>query len=251
MELHAVGHSAGAIFHAHFLPTACDLGVPAFRTVHFLAPALRTDTFLKQLAPRLGHGIESLALFTMSESWERADTCAQIYQKSLLYLVYRALERDPKTPLLGLEVCLRNDARLRDVFDLGNTRAERGEVVWSPTLLDTGRSASRSVQHGGFDDDPPTMNSVVRRVLGADDNDPIQDFPSEPVGTRGVSAWDDQVDWPADMGSLFAAGGPTVAPRPTPPLLPPPACPPAPAPPAPPPSPPAANSAPISAGQST
>src|SRR5262249_52738267 len=64
IELNAVGHSAGSIFHAHFIPTACDLGVPAFRTVHFLAPALRTETFLTQLAPRLGHGITSLTLFT-------------------------------------------------------------------------------------------------------------------------------------------------------------------------------------------
>ena len=216
IELHAVGHSAGSIFHTHFIPTACDLGVPAFRTVHFLAPAVRTDTFLKQLAPRLGHGIESLALFTMSDSWERADTCAQIYQKSLLYLVHRALERDPKTPLLGLEVCLRNDAGLRTMFGLGSTRSERGEVIWSPTLVETGRSASRSVEHGGFDDDPATMNSVARRVLGADDNDPIQDFPSEPAGRGGLSSWDEQVDWPADMAWLFATGGHSMVPGPTP-----------------------------------
>ena len=222
IELHAVGHSAGSIFHAHFIPTACDLGTPAFRTVHFLAPALRTDTFLKQLAPRFGHGIASLALFTMSDSWERADTCAQIYQKSLLYLVYRALERDAKTPLLGLEVCLRNDARLRDMFGLGGRRSERGEVIWSPTLLETGRSASRAVEHGGFDDDPATMNSVARRVLGADDNDPIQDFPSAPAGRSGASAWEEQVDWPADMASLFTAGGQSTMPGPTPPVVQPP-----------------------------
>ena len=100
-----------------------------------------------------------------------------IYQKSLLYLVSRALERDTETPLLGLEVCLRNDARLRDMFGLGGRHCERGEVIWSPTLLETGRSASRCGRHGGFDDDPATMNSVARRVLGADDNDPHPGFP--------------------------------------------------------------------------
>ncbi|MGE3541165.1 MAG: caspase family protein [Candidatus Tectimicrobiota bacterium] len=215
IELHAVGHSAGSIFHAHFIPTACDLGVPSFHTVQFLAPAVRTETFLRQLAPRLGHGIESLALFTMSDSWERADTCAQIYRKSLLYLVYRALERDPKTPLLGLEICLRNDARLRALFGLGNTRGARGEVIWSPTLLETGRNASLAVEHGGFDDDPATMNSVARRVLGADDNDPIQDFPRDSTGRGSLSLWDEQVDWPADMGWLFASGGPSPMPEPT------------------------------------
>jgi Caspase domain/N-acetylmuramoyl-L-alanine amidase len=214
IELHAIGHSAGSIFHAHFIPTACDLGVPAFRTVHFLAPALRVDTFTKQLVPRLGHGIESLALFTMSDSWERADTCAQIYRKSLLYLIYHALERDAKTALLGLEVCLRNDARLRHLFGLGGTRAERGEVIWSPTHLDAGLSASGAVHHGDFDDDPATMNSVARRVLGADDHDPIQEFPREPAGTRGPSAWDEQVDWPAGMAFLFPPDVQSMAPGP-------------------------------------
>ena len=212
IELHAVGHSAGAIFHAHFIPTACDLGVPAFRTVHFLAPALRVDTFTKRLVPLLGHGIESLALFTMSDSWERADTCAQIYHKSLLYLIYHALERDAKTPLLGLEVCLRNDVRLRDLFGLGATRADRGEVIWSPTLLEAGRSASRSVHHGDFDDDSPTMNSVVRRVLGADDNDPDPGFPHRPGGCAWTGAWDEQVDWPAGMAFLFTPGVQSVSP---------------------------------------
>ena len=216
IELHAVGHSAGSIFHAHFIPTACDLGVPAFRSVHFLAPALRTDTFMERLIPRLGHGIKSLALFTMSDSWERDDTCAQIYQKSLLYLVYHALERNPKTPLLGLDVCLRNDARLRQVFGLGGTRSDLGEVIWSPTLLEAGRSASRSVHHGDFDDDPPTMNSVLRRVLGADDNDPIQEFPRVSAGARGPSAWDEQVDWPGDLAFLFTPGVQSVAPILTP-----------------------------------
>ncbi|WP_175429708.1 peptidoglycan recognition protein family protein [Azospirillum argentinense] len=38
VELHAVGHSAGAIFHSHFLPACLDAQTPAFRTVSFLAP---------------------------------------------------------------------------------------------------------------------------------------------------------------------------------------------------------------------
>ena len=45
--------------------------------------------------------MESLALLTMSDSWERDDTCAQSYQKSLLYLVHHALERDPENTAAG------------------------------------------------------------------------------------------------------------------------------------------------------
>src|SRR5262249_27653184 len=114
-----------------------------------------------------------------------------------------------KTPLLGLDVSLRNDAKLRQVFGLEGRRSNLGEVIWSPTLLETGRSASRSVHHGDFDDDPPTMNSVLRRVLGADDNDPIQEFPSVSGGAGGPSAWDEQVDWPGDLAFLFPPSTPS------------------------------------------
>jgi hypothetical protein len=51
VELHAVGHSAGAIFHAHFVRTALERGLPAFRSVHLLAPAVNVETFLDRTAP--------------------------------------------------------------------------------------------------------------------------------------------------------------------------------------------------------
>src|SRR5690606_13468407 len=51
VELHAVGHSAGSIFHSYFVPKALDLGVPAFRTLSLLAPAIRVDAFHQRLAP--------------------------------------------------------------------------------------------------------------------------------------------------------------------------------------------------------
>lgn len=208
IELHAVGHSAGSIFHAHFLPAALDLGVPAFRSVQFLAPAIRADAFHRQLADRLGagKGIAQLTIFTMTNTRERADNCNGIYHKSLLYLIYHALEAEPKTPILGLEISLRGDPHLRALFGLGGRPPEAGEVVWSPTTLESGRRASWSTTHGGFDDDAPTMNSVARRVLGADDNDPIADFPAAPAGGRALGSWEDQVDWPAGFGAPFAPG---------------------------------------------
>lgn len=209
IELHAVGHSAGAIFQAQFLPVAHELGLPSFRTVHFLAPALRVDTFHERLGARLGKdkGIDHLTVFTMYDALERNDDCNTIYRKSLLYLISRALEPEPRAPIMGLETCLRNDARLRELLGLGAARSQMGEVVWSATTLDSGRGASRSAHHGDFDDDVPTMNSVVRRVLGLDDNDPIKEFPAQPAGARGRDLWADQVDWPADMDFLVGGGG--------------------------------------------
>ena len=49
VQLYAAGHSAGAIFHADFLPVAFDAGVPNVEQLHFLAPAIRIDAFKSQL----------------------------------------------------------------------------------------------------------------------------------------------------------------------------------------------------------
>lgn len=217
IELHAAGHSAGSIFHSHFIPKAASLGAPSFRTAHFLAPAIRVDAFLDRLGGLLGEGkgVDHLTIFTMSKSHERADNCAGVYRKSLLYLIYEALEAERKTPILGLEVSLRENPRLKELFGLGAARSRVGEVIWSTTLLDSGRGASRAIHHGDFDDDAATMNSVLRRVVGADDNDPIKEFSSEPAGQRGLGSWDNQVDWPEGMGFLFAV---TDQPEPLPAL---------------------------------
>ena len=54
VQLFAAGHSAGAIFHADFLPVAFDAGVPDVEQLHFLAPAIRVDAFKSQLMPLVG-----------------------------------------------------------------------------------------------------------------------------------------------------------------------------------------------------
>ncbi|ABM36518.1 caspase family protein [Polaromonas naphthalenivorans] len=205
VELHAVGHSAGSIFHSHFLPLAHGLGVPAFRTAHFLAPAVRVDTFRQHLLEHIGPGraVESLTLYTMRRDFERQDNCAQIYRKSLLYLIFNALEDRRATAILGLEESLRGDADLKRLFGLGATPATPSSVVWSPTPGDTGRSASTSQSHGGFDDDAPTMNSVVRRVLDKPDAADIAGYPAARAASR---PWIEEVDWPADFDFTAGAG---------------------------------------------
>jgi len=171
VELHAAGHSAGAIFHASFLPAAFDLGVPSFKTLALLAPAIRVDRFKERLAPHIGagQGIERVALFTMNRLRELDDNCVRVYRKSLLYLIYHALEERPETPILGLELCLRADPALKALFGLGGAVPAAGEVSWSKTLPGAPpRCRSESISHGGFDDDAATMDSVLRRILDQD-----------------------------------------------------------------------------------
>jgi len=173
VELHAGAHSAGAIFHASFLPAALDLGVPPFKALHLLAPAVRADLFLERLAPRLGpgKGVERTAIFTMNKDRELDDNCAFVYRKSLLYLIHFALEEKRETPILGLEISLRGNADLKRMFGLGGAGGTAvGEVIWAKTnAAAPPRSRSESTSHGGFDDDAATLDSVLRRILGRDD----------------------------------------------------------------------------------
>jgi hypothetical protein len=173
VELHAIGHSAGAIFHASFLPAALDQGVPPFKALYLLAPAVRADLFLDRLAPRLGpgQGVERTAIFTMNKDREQDDNCAFVYRKSLLYLIHFALEEERETPILGLEISLRGNDDLKRMFGLGGAGGTAiGEVVWSKTTAAAPpRGRSESTSHGGFDDDAATLDSVLRRILDRDD----------------------------------------------------------------------------------
>ena len=177
IELHAVGHSAGSIFHAWFLPCALALGAPQFRSLHLMAPAMRVDLFKQKLAPLLGagRGIGELTMYTMTEDLETDDTCGGIYRKSLLYLIFHALEAQRKTPILGLEESLRADPELRRLFGLdGNVSS--ASVIWSQTQARKGRSASMATSHGSFDEDAATMGSIARRILGKADAETISEY---------------------------------------------------------------------------
>lgn len=206
VEIHGVGHSAGAILLSWFIPEAVNAGAGGFRTVSLLAPAIRADAFVDRLGPLLGGGtaVRSLAVFTMSRSYELRDHCAQVYRKSLLYLIHHALEPRRGDALLGLEASVRADPRLRRLLGLEGTSPHA--VVWSPTQASSGRSASRSTSHGGFDNDRATMESVMRRVLGASDSAAIVPFPAN-ASRELVFAGDDALEEAGSGGSDPVAEG--------------------------------------------
>ena len=233
IELHAIGHSAGAGFQASFLTMARALGVPTFKSAHFMAPALRVDAFKDRLLGKLGAdaAAESLTLFTMKKDFELDDNCAQIYRKSLLYLIFYALENERKTPLLGLEESIRDDAELLTLFGLHGAAESPHAIVWSPSPGDSGRSASRALAHGDFDDDPPTMNSIALRVLGKADADAIDAYPAARAVSTAQRSWFDEIDGPEGLGMLLppaplpqlqlsAAGAVVTPPAPAPAPLP-------------------------------
>jgi hypothetical protein len=180
VEIHTVGHSAGSIFHSHFVPALLDLTTKrqTVSTMSFLAPAVRVQEFKDRLLKRMGNGVDSLTMYTMKKDLERKDNCAALYRKSLLYLVHFALEAERGDGILGLEESIRDDEQLMTLFGIGGTPGAH-EVIFSKTDATSGRSATRSTTHGGFDNDVATMESVVRRVLNVSDTDEIAPYPAD------------------------------------------------------------------------
>ncbi|WP_407530470.1 caspase family protein [Methylobacterium oryzisoli] len=204
IELHAVGHSAGSIFHSHLLRRAATYQQLVFNTVSLLAPAVTTQEFKRTIVPEIGNSVKDLTLFTMRDELERADSCVEIYRKSLLYFVKNACEERKSEPILGLESDLRADDDLVEQFGLGAPAvAGASNVVWSKTNIAEGRDASQSVTHGGFDDDPATMNAVLRRMLAKRDDEGIKFSYLADSGARFAAAHE-VIDWPEPVMHLAA-----------------------------------------------
>lgn len=177
-ELHVVAHSAGGIFAAHAMRLLTAAGLP-FKTFQLMAPAIRIDEFEMLVLPLIGAKRCPLpTLYVLSDVGERDDDVGP-YGKSLLYLVSNAFEGKRETPLLGMarfiterdnEEPWRVNAAMNDLF--------ARTVDGLPSLVIAGApgkasSRSRSDTHGGFDNDPDTMNSVLWRILG---NQPRRQF---------------------------------------------------------------------------
>jgi len=170
--VHLVGHSAGAIFHAALLQRLIEAGVPV-ASMALLAPALRVDEFEHDILPHLGlnGGVQRFAVFNLSDRRELDDACAagavDVYHKSLLYLVSRALEDRPsgqsEAPLLGMARFFNRPSGRSTL--LGQIKAHGGDCVFSPAAL-AENSRSDATSHGGFAGDARTMTSVVMRALG-------------------------------------------------------------------------------------
>jgi hypothetical protein len=173
LEVHLVGHSAGSILLGGLLSAATERrGEHRFRITSctLWAPACTIDFYREHYLPAIRSAqLERFALFTLTDKAERDDHCANIYHKSLLYLVSNAFEarlRKPLfgqadgEPLLGMEKFV---ARLP-------ARDRPTDWVLSPNAAAVGeQGASRAVAHGAFDDDAATLKATLARILGRSD----------------------------------------------------------------------------------
>ena len=170
-KIHLVGHSTGAIVIAHLLHT---LRRHQFKieTCTLLAPACSVDLYHSHYLPVLqgktSLKIKDMTIYNLKDELERDAPVAEIYRKSLLYLISNALEQrqDPlfsesqPIPLLGMEVFAK----------LVKTVSDKPRFIYS-NGVDGQRTRSKT--HGGFENDIYTMNHVLERVLGKKPRDPF------------------------------------------------------------------------------
>ncbi len=155
VRVHLVGHSAGAILHSHVVDRLGGQGW-TFESINFMAPAVRVDLFEETVVPAIKNGtVKRFNQFHLSDDMEQKDpTCKPIlgYSRSLLYLVSQALEHGRSTPILGMEKYFNDTIASKNLPNV---------YTWGAP----GRE-SKSTTHGGFDDDPVTMASVIALMKG-------------------------------------------------------------------------------------
>lgn len=185
-EIHLAGHSAGTIWHGHFL-TALRATFPPGKVVttcQMFAAACTVRFANEHYASAIAAGALSAAkcqCYHLTDAAEQADTVGGFYRKSLLYFVSRACE-DHKTPLLGMEAAWYASLNKRDIFNLGNPEFAADLRTWqthvsklgipAPVTIDADRDffdgeERKRPSHGGFDNDLTTINAAMSFILAA------------------------------------------------------------------------------------
>jgi hypothetical protein len=188
-----VGHSTGAIFIAHWLARSQDFLPSSLKQdVVFLAPAITYELFAQTVRAH-GTAIGSFRMFAMQDAAERDDQVwgtdqelpggqdwrRYIYPSSLLYLVSGILEsqvdahgevRDQAdVPLVGMQRYFSaQDTYTQEVdpaFACVDTArdwlaARPDALVWSIAHGQANGMNSTSIDHGAFDEDEATLNSL-------------------------------------------------------------------------------------------
>ncbi|MGH2392768.1 MAG: hypothetical protein ACRDGH_04620, partial [Candidatus Limnocylindria bacterium] len=184
VAVHLVAHSAGAIFQAALLQRLADAGV-SVASLALLAPAIRVDEFARDVLPHLRRQgrVRSFATFALSDGRELDDVCraggVDIYHKSLLYLVSRALEgsaADSEVPLLGMQKFFGRPLEGKPGPTLAQAISNRGGASIFSRSVAPDDSRSDALSHGGFASDRLTMTSVVMRALGLASPRPENDY---------------------------------------------------------------------------
>ena len=179
LEIHLIGHSAGAIVLGHLLD---DLRANNLRaqSCSLYAPACTAQFALEHYRPAFNKGTlksRSMSIDLLSAARELEDTVGP-YRKSLLWLVSRALERNHKTPVIGLDSLYREPATAELWHSDDVQSANSWQQLWESAggqlniLSDAQASAGilakpMAATHGCFDNAAAILSATLSRVRGA------------------------------------------------------------------------------------
>ncbi len=190
LRITLVGHSTGAIYIAHWIENSKQYLPAALKhDIIFLAPAITHDLFAKMLREHSDR-VGKFRMFAMRDELERDDQVwgqdndlpggqdwrRFIYPSSLLYLVSGILESglspDGKwvdqadMPLVGMERFL-SQAQIYPDAEFPSIQQARAwlardpsAIVWSKSIGQSAGLNGDSCDHGAFDDNPLTLESV-------------------------------------------------------------------------------------------
>jgi hypothetical protein len=180
LEVHLVGHSAGAILLGYLLDQLAGSRLKV-ETLSLYAPACTVGFAVEHYVAAFHKNIlrKSYMHFDiLSDERERADSVGP-YGKSLLYFVSRALESVHKMPLLGMEGVWRASGAVPDMWN-ESPQIEQALKAWqtfatrslSLRVHDQDRAQVHDGQgviplaHGSFDNDVEVITETLTRIRG-------------------------------------------------------------------------------------
>lgn len=186
LEVHLVGHSAGSILLGHLLGRLGGPDLLPAASCELYAAACSSGFAVQHYGAAQQAGVLSLdrlRLHVLTDGNERADGLPSaerdIYGKSLLYLVSRALDDVRKQPLLGMERALvKPDAAWAE--DQWNAASYVDIAAWlklwpagellnrvaTPKVRTTKTGDQIDASHGSFDNNIDVLTGTLERIRG-------------------------------------------------------------------------------------
>lgn len=187
LEIHLIGHSAGAIALAHLLAAANQLiarskSKTLIKSCTLYAPACSLALANSQFKPYMTKPAELRAkplmepsqfhVHVLSDELEKADSIGP-YGKSLLYLVSNALEDWPRTPLLGLEHAANRaywNAAVQGLSDEWHELRQQIAIpepkCWTDSKVRIAPKTFVAASHESFPDNIKIVNETLETITG-------------------------------------------------------------------------------------
>ena len=183
LEIHFVGHSAGAIFIGQMMNCLLGKGLKA-ASVRLFAPACTAGFALENYKRAIESktiAAEHFHIHLLSDKNEKNDSVGP-YRKSLLYLVSRSFEDTHKMPILGMAGCFERAAvqpgasddiwarehisEAKEWFDFWSSLpSPNGNLHWLDKPNVSNGIESIRASHGCFDNDVQTMGQAIGYIM--------------------------------------------------------------------------------------